>query len=239
MMDAPMQAKATYTMYLVTPWHHRLGGRSMLQLTGAGTAAERRARAGFLFALPEYERAFEQRLHEALDASVRVKAPVLEQVPSESVEHVRTSQVTAPSGEIVSTPPFAAAIPHVFFTRDATEFNLTSFSAAVDSAAETVAEMAVNHLVDMTHRITDAFDNAKHAQGQPFGWPILFTALESFPLEFDAVGNPRLPILISNRDKRNALPYPELPPEERERYDALIARKRDEFNAGRPHRQLS
>lgn len=226
-----------FTVYLLVP-SHRLGGRTALQLADSGAADERQRNYGFLFALPEYERAFKQWLDLTLEGLVREKAPIFKEIPSEPVEDVRVSQVTAPSGEVVETKPFAAALPYQFFTRDFTQFDLVALAHACDSAAEVLTDKMVDHLLSMTHRITDAFANARSAEGAKFGWPLLLKALEDFPLEFDAAGQPLLPRLISNRNKRNVMPYPPMSSTEREAFDALMLRKREQFDAGRRSRTI-
>src|SRR5439155_10618476 len=82
---------------------------------------------GFLFALDEYSEAFRTMFDDALELLAREKAPLLDAIKTEKVDHVPYSHVTAPSGEVVSNPPTAASIPYRFDRRDVVEFNLASF----------------------------------------------------------------------------------------------------------------
>ena len=223
-------------MYFVPPFVH-LGPESAFRPSETMTDSQQ-GRTVPLFVLPEYSHAFKRRFDQALHHLVREKSPVLREIPTERTDRVRTTHVTAPSGEVVSSPPILASLPYRFIVHDVTAFNLSRFAAACDEAAEVLTDTMVDSLVAYTHRISDAFGTATSAGGQPFGWPVLLKGLEKTPIDFNDCDEPILPFLVSSRDKRNIVPYPSMSTTDKEAFDALMALKREEFHARRRTREL-
>ena len=62
---------------------------------------ERDKLSNHLFRLSEYRRAFENFFHVTINALMKAKSPVLDQIQSETKEHVPTYQLTTTAGETV------------------------------------------------------------------------------------------------------------------------------------------
>src|SRR5262245_45180861 len=158
--------------------------------------SERGDDPNFAFCLAEYEKAFGLVLQDAIEALARSKSPVLRSISEERAEVVRTTHVTAPSGEIVTNPPLRVAMPYGFTTYDITEFDLTAFAQSCDQAAEILTDARLDALLDFSGRISEAFGNAVNARGGRFGWPVLLQALERLPIDFSSTGEPLLPQIV-------------------------------------------
>jgi hypothetical protein len=191
----------------------------------------------FLFALPEYGQAFGTVLGEALDRLTEVKSPVLrELVMTAPGERVRTQRVTAPSGDVVDIEPRLSALPYRFTADDVTDFDLRAFARACDVAAEALTDSKLEHLLSATGQIAEVLGQVGDAAGQPFGWPVLLKGLEQVAIEFLPNGEPVLPKIVAERDKRHFVEYPPLTDADRPAFDELMARKRKDFSDRRGRR---
>jgi hypothetical protein len=97
--------------------------------------------------------------------------------------------------------------------------------------AEKNADSAVDRLLKAVTIAAESVGNVQRANGAPFGWPVILRALDRVDLEFNANGEPELPLLVDDRNKRKILPYPPMLDEDRSAFDELMTRKREEFNA--------
>ena len=127
----------------------------------------------FLFALPEYGHGFKSVLDQALDELTLAKSPVLRNIRLDRSQRVRTTHITAPSGEVVSNPPIEVALPYRFTISDVTGFDLDALARSCDEAAEVLTDTKLDALLDYSGRISEALGNVSDAGGQPFGWPVL------------------------------------------------------------------
>ena len=187
---------------------------------------------GFLFSLPEYGKAFATVFYEAIENLAEAKSPVLrELVSNERTERVRTNRVTTPTGGSVDLEPKATSLRYGFTIYDVIRFDLNALAKGCDIAAEALADSKLEHLLDAVGRIAEGFEKVGSAGGQNFGWPVLLIGLEKLPIEFAAEGQPILPKLIAEHDKRNFVEYPPLTAADQPAFDDLIARKRKEFDA--------
>jgi hypothetical protein len=91
-------------------------------------------------------------------------------------------------------------------------------------------------LLGATGQIAEGLGQVGTAGGRPFGWPVLLLGLEQVEIEFSPDGQPILPRIVAENDKRHFVEYPELADADRPAFDELIARKRQQFNARRGRR---
>jgi hypothetical protein len=202
-----------------------------------GQAGNREDEPHFLFSLPEYEAAFGELFGEALEDLCPQKSPVLrELVTAAPGERVRTQRITTPSGEAISIEPIQTALPYRFTVDDVTRFDLDALARECDAAAEVLTDAKLDHLLNATGRIAEGLGQTGSAGGQQFGWPVLLPALELIEIEFSDDGEPILPRMVAERDKRHFVEYPPVADEDRPAFDRLIERKRAEFNARRRSR---
>lgn len=185
----------------------------------------------FTFALPEYSTAFAKLFNQVADELTREKSSVLRNVRSTTAQRIGATHVTTESGEVVSNPPIAIALPYSVVTRDVVNCELRAFASWCDEAAEILTDKKVDALIDYSSRISEACGRVGAADGRPFGWPVLMQALELVQIEFSPDGEPLLPMIVAENDKRNCVPYPPMTDSERSAFDELMARKRRESHA--------
>jgi len=191
----------------------------------------------FLFALPEYGQAFGTVFGEALENLAEAKSPVLrELVTTELGGRVRTQRVTAPSGDVIEIEPKLTALAYRFGADDVTRFDLRAFARGCDEAAEVLADSKLDHLLSTTGQIAEGLGQVGEAAGQPFGWPVFLKGLEQVEIEFSPTGEPVLPKVVAEKDKRHFVEYPPLTDADRPAFDELMARKRRDFNDRRGRR---
>lgn len=188
--------------------------------------------SSFLFALPEYGNPLKNVLEEALEEFTRKKSPVLRTIPSLGHQRVQTTHVTV-GEQVVSNPPMLTKLRYAFTVGDVVDFDLNALAAACDEAAETLTDARIDSLLDYVGRITDATGNVVQCGGQAINWGLLFPLLEKQDIDFNDAGEPDLPILVAEWDKRNILPYPPMSGAEEKRFEELMSLKREEFNARR------
>lgn len=231
----------------IEPRRFRTGGRLFFLSTFTGTTAPYRFEMGgsgtvqedpnFLFALPEYGQAFGVVFGDAIERLADSKSPVLQELVTRAPgERVRTQRVTGPNGEAIDVEPRLTALPYRFGADDVTRFDLRSFARACDETAEVLADATLDHLLSATGRIAEGLGQVGHAGGQQFGWPVLMAGLEQVEIEFSPDGEPILPRIVAEHDKRHFVEYPPLTDADRPAFDQLMARKRQQFNA-RPGRR--
>jgi hypothetical protein len=191
----------------------------------------------FLFSLSEYAKAFGTVFSDALEKLTESKSPVLrELVTTARGERVRTQRVSAPSGEVIEIEPKQTALPYRFGADDVTRFDLRAFARACDEAAEALVDSKLEHLLSTTGQIAEGLGQVGDASGQQFGWPVLLMGFEQVEIEFSPNGEPILPKIVAERDKRNFVEYPPMTDADRPAFDELMARKRRQFNARRGSR---
>jgi hypothetical protein len=191
----------------------------------------------FLFALPEYGKAFGSVFGEALDRLCESKSPVIrELVTTAPGERVRTQRITTLNGQVIDVEPQQTAIPYRFDADDVTRFDLRSLARTCDEAAEVLTDAKLDHLLGATGQIAEGLGQVGNAGGQPFGWPTLLSALELVDIEFSTGGEPILPRMVAENDKRHFVEYPPLTDVDRPAFNELMTRKRQQFNARRGRR---
>jgi hypothetical protein len=223
------------------------GGRLFFLSTFTSTSAPYRFemdRAGnaeddpnYLFSLPEYSKAFGEIVGDALESLTERKSPVLrELVTTVRGDRVRVQRVSAPNGNVIEIPPTQTALPFRFDTGDVTRFDLRSFARACDEAAEVLTDAKLDQLLNTVGQIAEGLGRVGDAGGRQFGWPALLSGLEHVEIDFSSSGDPILPRIVAENDKRGFVEYPPLTEADRPAFDALIVLKRQEAHARRGRR---
>lgn len=192
------------------------------------------------FLLPEYDVALKRFIHAALHALMRQKDAVLGMIPTERSENVTTTQNTMPSGEVVKGEPLLMDMRFEINTSDVLDGNVDGFLASIDAAAEDGLKQLMPQIFGRIGALAEAAGTASHAGGQPISHELVLAQYEKMDIEFDDSGNPILPTMVGSPGMIEA--YKRLGPpaaDIEERFQKIIARKREEFNARRRSRKLS
>jgi hypothetical protein len=99
-----------------------------------------------------------------------------------------------------------------------------------------------NIAIDFFSRIrevTEATGNVVDAQNKPFSWDYYIDLLEGWDLEFDAENKPILPQMIIPPKMIETINKSSATVEQQKRAEAIIERKRMEFNAKKRTRRIS
>jgi hypothetical protein len=192
-----------------------------------------------LFLLPEYDVALKRFIHTTINLLMRKKDPVLGMIPTERKESVTTTQNTMPSGEVVKGAPLLTEMKFEINNADVLEGNVDGFIASIDGAAEDGVKKLMPQIFGRIGALAEAAGTASNAGGQPISHELVLAQYEKMEIDFDERGNPILPTMVGSPEmieayKRLGEPSAEI----EERFQKMIARKREEFNARRRSRKL-
>jgi len=165
---------------------------------------------------------------------------VLGRIKSVPVEKVPTTRITAPSGEIIESPPRQYSIGINIELKDAVAGNPENLYSTIYEEAERNNRERLAHFTDLLDKICPAFGNSIDVKGQQFSFEHVLKFLETTEISFDEQGNPDLSNYVLFSQKTGLPVEIPAPTEEQfERLKALMERKRIEFNDRRRYRQLS
>ena len=192
-----------------------------------------------LFYLREYDEAFRNVFSRVIRLRGEEAYPLLKEIPTEPRPAIHTSQVTLPSGEALTNEPFEMKVAFRFNLSDMVSGDIDAFTASAEASGREYGEQTMRQLLKYSGTISEAMGNAVAGKGRRFGWPVILEVLEGVEIDFDDNGEPELPKMISDRDISRVVPYPPLTDADRPAYEALMARKRKEYDARRRRRTLS
>lgn len=116
----------------------------------------------------------------------------------------------------------------------------------IDTVTSTLVDLALKHQLFMGTAffetilgVTEAVGNSIDSQGQPLSADSILRLYEMIEIDFDQEGNPRMPSLFVNPQDAHLIGTIEPTLADKENWDAMIARKRDEWNAKQLNRRLS
>ena len=191
-----------------------------------------------LFYLREYDEAFRDVFSRVIRLRGEEAYPLLKDIPTEPRPAIHTSQVTLPSGEALTNEPFEMKVAFRFNLSDMVSGHIDAFTASAEASGREYGEQTMRQLLKYSGTISEAMGNAVAGKGRRFGWPVILEVLEGVEIDFDNNGEPELPKMISDRDSK-VVPYPPLTDADRPAYEAVMARKRKEYDARRRRRTLS
>ena len=183
----------------------------------------------------------------AVDTLMVAKSDLLSGLEAIPASEIHISLNTTDSGEIVENRPVRMLLPIPIDCKDVVAGNLTPIIETINAAAEEGVTTIEAQLFDYMHRVTEAFGTRVNGVGDPFGHPAIRKLVENSEIDFDADGTPNLeswvfrtynPTRLISLDEMMRL-LPSRTPEEMQRWNEMIERKRIEFNAKRRHRTLS
>lgn len=193
-----------------------------------------------LFDLSEYDSAFGRFAYRAINELMIRKNPVLSRIKAVPSSNIPVSRNTMPSGEVVENKPIEMVMPFPVDFNDAVRGDLSAITATIDAAAEAGLGTFMPQFYDYFGRLCEAAGTATHANGEKLSHSLMLKSFENLDIEFDEQGQPKMPTLVTSPESVAAIRA--LPPPtqaEKDAWDAMIERKRKEFNDRRRHRQLS
>lgn len=186
-------------------------------------------------ALDEYDRATREFFSEAVDAVARASNPILGQVQREKVEVLPRSMNTMESGDIVELEPLLSSASVVLSVPDAIRGDFADVVAAIAQTADQFVASIMPSIFEHISAICDATGNVVSAKGRSY-WDAMLEALETISITFDEDGNPSLPSTFMSPENAEEIGDP--PEGYEHRCNEIIARRRDEWLAGRRTRRL-
>lgn len=187
------------------------------------------------FALHEYERAGTQFMSDAVSAIASAEG-VLSMVSRERTEYVAVSHNTLDDGETVEMQPFLASSAMTFSVADGIAGDFDEVHVAIAETAADFSSQMTKNILEHISQLCDATGNVVDAKGLSI-WEAQLAALETVEISFDADGDPSLPSIVMHPDTAAEMGEP--PDDFKDRYDAIIERRRDEWLARRRTRRLS
>lgn len=192
-----------------------------------------------LFELPEYDHAFAEFYHTAVCELMRQKDPLLSEIRADFAENIPTVQNTMPSGEVVENKPFEIPMPFAMRFDDAISGRTEAVIEPINDAAENGLKTLMPQIFEQLSRISTAAGTTTDAKGQPLTTALILQSLEDMEMDFDKNGKPIIGMFVgpeTYEQMRNLLP---LTLEEKQAFDDLFRRKKQEFDARQRRRKLS
>jgi hypothetical protein len=192
-----------------------------------------------LFRPTEYERAERALVSQLLFELPVLKSPLLAMFRREVVEGARATRTELDSGALLESPGFAAGSLLSLSVGGAIHGDIEGWYCSIDESADQMTAATVRGLTEQLDASLEASGQTVDGRGQPLSWDLLLDAFESMEWSFDKNGNPvgkSLVVAPEMAERLSALPEPT--PAQDARYEAIMARKREDFLARRGHRQL-
>jgi hypothetical protein len=191
-----------------------------------------------IFKLIEYARAEQAFIGATIEALARASDPVLGQITVEPGSRMQTTQITTESGEVVEQQPLQIRTKLTQAPQDIINGNLHDLFVSLDQAAEEWAKQLAEHFYSSLGRIAEATGNVVDAKDRPF-FDSVYEIYEKVELHFDDEGRIQQSLILNPADvEKWKKGWEEITPEQHAKLNALIERKREEFNARRRHRRL-
>jgi hypothetical protein len=192
-----------------------------------------------LFDLPEYDAAFAEFHGTAIQELMRRRDPLLSKIPAGYAEHIPTVQNTMPSGEVVENKPFKISMSLTMRFDDAISGRTEAVVEAINDAAENFLKTLMPQIFEQLSRLSAAAGTRMDAKGQPLTWALIFQVFERMEIDFDKDGKPTIGMMVGPETYQQILNLPPRTHEENQAWNALLERKRAEFNARQRRRKLS
>jgi hypothetical protein len=188
--------------------------------------------------LPEYESAVAKLTFELVHELMAARDPILANVRREETGHVSTGEV--PNGVALGASwPLVLRLTFGASVEAMIDCGLDSWTTMISDAADEGLSMLMpqffNGMAEACERAGTTIDFG----GRPFDHDVYLDILEAYDLGFDDAGDPQLPAIaagpaLCERIRR----LPSRTPAQNARYEAIIEKKRTQFNARRRFRTL-
>jgi hypothetical protein len=185
--------------------------------------------------LDEYDLATREFFSEAVEAVSRAISPILGQIQREKVEVLPPSVNTMESGHVVRRDPLLHSAAVSFSVNAGVQGDFSDVHAAIVETAEQFVASIMPSIFQHISEICDATGNVLSGADRPL-WDAILEMLETIAISFDEDGNPSLPSVVMHPDAAAKLGEP--PEGYEQKCNEIIARRRDEWLAGRRTRRL-
>jgi hypothetical protein len=190
-----------------------------------------------LFRLEEYNRAAQRRIYEWINARTDHLAPSLRMFPTVEVEQVRPTRISTAEGEVHRIVPIERESEGKMNISAVVEGNFDQLRKTFDGAAQDRAKAMVAFWQKQADRGLLAGAVAK-GKGPP-SWGGIMDALEELEISFDDAGAPMFQAVGGPKAAAIFDSLPARTPAEEERWQALMARKQEEWRARKRNRRLA
>ncbi|MEY2454824.1 MAG: hypothetical protein QOD92_4398 [Acidimicrobiaceae bacterium] len=186
-----------------------------------------------VFRLDEYGTAGKEFFGDAVHALARASSPLLDMIRVEHVDALPPTRNTLSTGEEVPGGSMETKSMVTLSISEGIDGTFDDVHEAINKMSEDYASSVVPQMLEHISRLTEATGNVVDAQGRTV-WEAQLEMLETISLSFDEDGNPSLPSIVMNPNDELGDP----PAGFEEKFNDVIARRRDEWLAGRRSRRL-
>lgn len=192
------------------------------------------------FALPEYDAAFGRFFSQSMRVLAQAISPLLAQMRFIEMPGSVGSRVRDRQGLDIVLDPGKTTTEVTSDLKAVRAGDYEQLYEAMYDSAESMAEQLVGHFVESMGKVTEGTGNVTDAGGQPFGFDLLYEALEKLEFSVDENDELVMPSLLMHPTQAEKLrDLPPLTDEQQRKLDELKERKREEALARRRRRRLS
>lgn len=191
-----------------------------------------------LFWLDEYEEAAAVATGEAIMGLALAKSPFLAGVRSERMAHVPVSRITDRDGRELELEPVPIRVPVELDLAPVIQGDIGAVLAALDAAGAIQEAGLSKALLSSLSDVTDFTGNTIDAGGQPLSWDLVTDMVEKMEVDFDDNGEMDLVLVMNPRDVERLEKLAPPTPEQEERREAVITKKREAWEARQRERRL-
>ena len=186
-------------------------------------------------AIPAYDLAMHAFMSSVFDGMIGVE-PMLGQIQMRITGHAGPTR-NVPGPDPVDHPLTTFREMLVIHADVIRESDVESFVAALTELATRYEEAMGTTLVRTLSDVTEAVGNVVDARGLPLSWDQVLDALEMTEFTFDEEGRPEKRFLM-NPETAKQLRAIEITPEQQQRHDAIIRRRKEQWDAQKRTRRL-
>nr|WP_128796295.1 hypothetical protein [Corallococcus coralloides] len=187
--------------------------------------------------LPEYDEATAHLLLECFHGLSAAQDQVLGMMSHSATDAISSADMT-PGITHGAHKGFEMEMRFILSDRAILSADVDEWAASVQDSVDSALPVLMGNIFGGIDKILSEAGQAVDAQGQPLSVEWVIKALEKIELNFDDEGNPQMPTLIAHPSTTKHLAANPPTAEEQKQIEALIERKRQEFNARRRVRKL-
>jgi hypothetical protein len=189
-----------------------------------------------LFGLDEYASAAHAYMVDAIEHLTSARSPLLARMRSVSTEAVPVSRITDGAGGELELAPMPMVITLRIDIAPVTAGDVGGVYAALDAAAAQQQESMEKMAIASMCAVTDLTGNKLDVAGQPWSWDHLTDAIEKLPPGDD--GEMKVDMILSPNTFARLQQLPPPTPAQVARHEAVLERKRREWQAQKRERRL-
>lgn len=181
---------------------------------------------------PEYDQAFNQFIYDTIRELMHAKDPVFAKVPLRPTES-RGANIVGGGKNDVELQPIPMETSLLIPTQIVRDTDVDGFLAAIEDSSDKALE---SFMPEFFKRLEEACppENTIDAKGRKFSADMLIDMFERVEFAFDQEDNPVMPTIVGGP----GLSLPPLTPEQTERLNQVLARKKAEHLAKKRVRKL-